>query len=62
MARALAARGIFVWDGDFYASTVIDRLGLRESGGVVRIGLAPYNTAEEVDRLLEEVQRVADSG
>jgi cysteine desulfurase family protein (TIGR01976 family) len=53
IAERLAGEAIFVWAGDFYASTVIDRLGLRESGGVVRIGLAPYNTAEEVDRLLE---------
>lgn len=57
IARSLAAEGIFVWDGDFYASTVIDGLGLRESGGVVRVGLAPYNTAEEVERLLEALTR-----
>jgi cysteine desulfurase family protein (TIGR01976 family) len=55
----LAREGIFVWDGDFYASTVIDRLGLRERGGVVRVGLAPYNTEEEVDRLLETLGRIA---
>lgn len=57
VAEKLAGEGIFVWSGDFYASSVIDRLGLRESGGVVRIGLAPYNTAEEVDRLLDAVAR-----
>jgi cysteine desulfurase family protein (TIGR01976 family) len=59
-ARALAAEGVFVWDGDFYASTVIDRLGLRETGGVVRVGLAPYNTPEEVERLIAGVERVAN--
>jgi cysteine desulfurase family protein (TIGR01976 family) len=59
VAERLAGEGIFVWAGDFYASTVIDRLGLRESGGVVRIGLAPYNTAEEADRLLEAVEGLA---
>jgi cysteine desulfurase family protein (TIGR01976 family) len=58
VAQRLAAEGIFVWSGDFYASTVIDRLGLRESGGVVRVGLAPYNTVEEADRLLEAVERL----
>jgi cysteine desulfurase family protein (TIGR01976 family) len=52
VAERLGAEGIFVWDGDFYASTVIDRLGLRESGGVVRIGLAPYNSRTDVERLL----------
>jgi selenocysteine lyase/cysteine desulfurase len=46
---------VFVWSGDFYAPNVIDRLGLRERGGVVRVGLAPYNTADEVDRLLSTV-------
>jgi cysteine desulfurase family protein (TIGR01976 family) len=62
VAGRLGEEGIFVWAGDFYATTVIDRLGLRESGGVVRIGLAPYNTAEEVDRLLDALARVARSG
>jgi cysteine desulfurase family protein (TIGR01976 family) len=55
LAERLAGEAIFVWAGDFYASTVIDRLGLRERGGVVRVGLAPYNTPAEVDRLLESV-------
>jgi cysteine desulfurase family protein (TIGR01976 family) len=55
VAAELARAGIFVWSGDFYASTVVDRLGLRASGGVIRIGLAPYNTPEEVDRLLEHL-------
>jgi len=56
VARHLAAEGIFVWEGDFYASTVVDLLGLRQSGGVVRVGLAPYNTIEEIDRLIEECE------
>jgi cysteine desulfurase family protein (TIGR01976 family) len=55
LAERLAGEAVFVWAGDFYAPTVIDRLGLRERGGVVRVGLAPYNTAAEVDRLLESV-------
>jgi cysteine desulfurase family protein (TIGR01976 family) len=59
VSERLAREGIFVWDGDFYASTVIDHLGLRERGGVVRVGLAPYNTEEEVDRLLEALGRAA---
>lgn len=59
VARRLAADGVFVWAGDFYASTVIDRLGLRSSGGVVRVGMAPYNTAAEVERLVAAVRRVA---
>jgi cysteine desulfurase family protein (TIGR01976 family) len=59
VATRLAQEGICVWDGDFYASSVIDRLGLRASGGVVRIGLAPYNTEEEVDRLLACLRSIA---
>ncbi len=59
VATALGDEGIAVWDGDFYATGLIDRLGLADSGGVVRIGLTHYNTAGEVDRLLEALQRLA---
>lgn len=54
-ARALAARGIFVWDGNYYALEVMERLGLEASGGAVRIGFCHYSTPEEVDRVLEEL-------
>ena len=54
LARHLGDRGIFVWDGHFYALGVIDHLGLAPDG-MVRIGLLHYNTAAEVDRLLEEL-------
>ena len=40
---------IFVADGDFYATTMADKLNLNQNGGFIRVGLAPYNTAEEVD-------------
>jgi selenocysteine lyase/cysteine desulfurase len=52
IARRLGEQGIFVWDGNFYALEVTTRLGVEESGGVVRIGLAHYNTKEEIDRLI----------
>jgi selenocysteine lyase/cysteine desulfurase len=52
VARRLDAANIFVWDGNFYALAVTERLGLEDSGGLVRVGLAHYNTAEEVDRLI----------
>jgi cysteine desulfurase family protein (TIGR01976 family) len=52
VAEYLGKRGIFVWDGDFYAQALIERLGLFETGGVVRVGLTHYNTADEVDRFL----------
>jgi len=54
-AKALAERGVFVWDGHYYAIAVMERLGLLDSGGAVRIGFCHYNTADEVDRVLEEL-------
>ncbi|PZN01798.1 MAG: cysteine desulfurase-like protein [Bacillota bacterium] len=62
VARFLAERGLFVWDGDFYAVTLIERLGLKASGGLVRVGLAPYNTAAEIERLLEAVEALGRGG
>jgi cysteine desulfurase family protein (TIGR01976 family) len=58
-AEALGRRGIYTWDGDFYATGLIERLGKAESGGVLRLGLVHYNTAAEVDRTLEAVARLA---
>jgi cysteine desulfurase family protein (TIGR01976 family) len=51
-ARLLGDQGIAVWDGDFYAQGLIERLGLANTGGLLRIGLVHYNTAAEVDRFL----------
>lgn len=58
VARRLAEEGIFVWDGNFYALAVTERLGLEEKGGMVRVGLVHYNTAAEVDRFLETLERI----
>ena len=52
MAEHLARRGVYVWSGNFYALAVTERLGLEDSGGVVRADLAHYNTLEEVDYCL----------
>ena len=60
VAVALAKRGVFVSHGDFYAATVIERLG-HAHDGVVRAGCACYTTAAEVDRLLEGVAAIAGS-
>lgn len=49
---------IFVADGDFYASTLAEKLGIRERGGFVRAGLAPYTTVGEVDLFLEALQQI----
>jgi len=53
VAKFLGDRGIFVWDGHYYAVAVMDRLGLLDQGGLVRIGFVHYNTLEEVDRLID---------
>jgi len=55
VARALADRAVFVSHGDFYAHTVVARLG-RQPDGIVRAGCACYSTADEVARLLAGVQ------
>jgi len=52
-AKRLAASGIFVWDGDYYAREIMTRLGLLDSGGAVRVGFCHYHTDDEVDRVLE---------
>jgi cysteine desulfurase family protein (TIGR01976 family) len=59
VAGYLAQHGIFVGDGNFYASTLDERLG---TGGWVRVGLAPYTTAEELARCLAALQRLARRG
>ncbi|NJD28489.1 MAG: cysteine desulfurase-like protein [Chloroflexi bacterium] len=58
VAIHLGERGIAVWDGDFYATGLIERLGLAPEG-VVRIGLTHYNTRAEVDRLVDELEALA---
>jgi len=52
IARRLGDEGIFVWDGNYYAISVTERLGVEQSGGMVRVGIAHYNTPEEVNRFL----------
>jgi cysteine desulfurase family protein (TIGR01976 family) len=52
IAQHLGDAGIFVWDGNYYALSVTERLGVEDSGGMVRVGIAHYNTADEVERFL----------
>jgi cysteine desulfurase family protein (TIGR01976 family) len=58
-ADTLGRQGVFVWDGDFYATGLIERLGKADTGGLLRIGLVHYNTAEEVDRTLDAIGSIA---
>ena len=50
--------GFFIAAGDFYASTLAEKLGVGDSGGFIRVGLAPYNTEEEVERFVEALERI----
>jgi cysteine desulfurase family protein (TIGR01976 family) len=58
VARRLADRGLFASHGDFYAQTVIERLGLAPEG-LVRVGCACYTSDEEIERLIEAVREIA---
>ena len=53
VAERLAGQGINVWNGNFYALAVTQRLGLESSGGLVRVGATHYNTVEEVQKFGE---------
>jgi cysteine desulfurase family protein (TIGR01976 family) len=59
-ARRLAAKGLFASHGDFYAATVIERLGLQPEG-LVRVGCACYTSDDEIERLIEAVREIAAS-
>jgi cysteine desulfurase family protein (TIGR01976 family) len=61
LAEILAEREIYTWDGDHYAPNLIERLGVESSGGLLRIGLVHYNTIEEVELLLEQLNEVSSS-
>jgi cysteine desulfurase family protein (TIGR01976 family) len=59
LAERLAAEHINVWDGNYYALAVMERLGLQDHGGMLRVGLAHYNTRAEVERLLAVLNIIA---
>jgi cysteine desulfurase family protein (TIGR01976 family) len=59
VAEALGDEGIFVWDGNYYALAVMERLGLEETGGAVRVGFCHYHTVDEVDRVVDALARLA---
>lgn len=59
VSESLASDGIFTWDGNYYALSVMESLGLEERGGAVRVGFLHYNTAGEADRCAEAIRRIA---
>ena len=58
IAGKLSLQNIYVWDGNYYALALMERLGLQDNGGAVRIGLAHYNTIEEINMFLSVMEQV----
>lgn len=59
VAEKLNEHGIYVWDGNYYAINVTERLGLEDKGGMVRVGAVHYNTLEEVQKLKEALLEIS---
>lgn len=59
VAEKLNERGIYVWDGNYYAINVTERLGLEATGGMVRVGAVHYNTLAEVEKLKEALLEIS---
>lgn len=58
VAQKLGEQGIYVWNGNYYALSVTERLGVEESGGMVRIGPVHYNSVEEIEKLGEALKKI----
>jgi cysteine desulfurase family protein (TIGR01976 family) len=58
LCSRMLEHGFFIAAGDFYASTLAEKLGIGDSGGFIRAGLAPYNTEEEVERFVEALEAI----
>ncbi len=58
LATKLGERGIFTWDGNYYALNLTEHLDVEKSGGFLRIGLVHYNTCEEVDRMIAGLREI----
>lgn len=59
VAEELDKSGIYVWNGNFYALAVTERLSLEETGGMVRVGAVHYNTLDEIAQFCEALARIA---
>jgi selenocysteine lyase/cysteine desulfurase len=62
LARLLAEQGMFTWAGNYYAINLTERLGVETAGGMLRLGLVHYNTAEEVARVVDALRASARVG
>ncbi len=61
LLEGLGERDIYVWDGNYYALAISERLGMEESGGFTRVGAAHYNTIEEIKRFGEVLTEISTS-
>jgi selenocysteine lyase/cysteine desulfurase len=61
-ARALGGLGIYTWNGDFYATGVVDHLGLQDRGGLLRAGIVHYNSTDDVDRFVTTLAELVSPG
>jgi len=59
MADAIGKQGFYVWNGHNYALAIVERLGLLEAGGMIRVGPVHYNTVDEIERFGEVLKKVA---
>ncbi len=59
VAEKLNEHGIYVWDGNYYAINVTERLGIEDKGGMVRVGAVHYNTLDEVQKLKEALINIS---
>ena len=62
VSEQLAERDVYTWDGNYYALSLMEALGLEEHGGAVRAGFLHYNTAAEADLLCDAVEEIAEAG
>ncbi len=60
VAELLADQGFYVWDGNYYALAVTERLELEDKGGMIRVGAVHYNTLDEVIRFCEALRKIAN--
>lgn len=61
VAEKLAEEGVYVWDGNYYAINVTERLGIEDKGGMVRVGAVHYNTLDEVEHLKQALLKISNS-
>jgi cysteine desulfurase family protein (TIGR01976 family) len=58
MADAIGKQGFYVWNGHNYALAIVERLGLLDAGGMIRVGPVHYNTIDEIERFGEVLKKV----